>query len=69
MEKEVNALLEESATASTQNKKDMALDRAQKAATKERKLGIRGLSPHILHHALDLASFSFASIPGPRIRA
>lgn len=39
MEKEVNALLEESATANVENKPDLALDRAKKAAQKERKLG------------------------------
>jgi len=39
MEKEVNALLEESATANVENKPPLALDRAKKAAQKERKLG------------------------------
>jgi hypothetical protein len=45
MEKEVNVLLEESATANVEKKTDLALDRAKKAAQKERKLGTR------THHA------------------
>jgi hypothetical protein len=43
MEKEVNVLLEESATANVEKKTDLALDRAKKAAQKERKLGTRSL--------------------------
>ena len=39
MEKEVNELLEESATANVDKKPPLALDRAKKAAQKERKLG------------------------------
>lgn len=52
MEKEVNVLLEESATANVEKKTDLALDRAKKAAQKERKLGTctRHTQTHSLCH-------------------
>jgi hypothetical protein len=49
MEKEVNVLLEESATANVEKKPDLALDRAKKAAQKERKLGVYVVCVCVVH--------------------